>query len=170
MMRFPFVFVLAAALAAQTPQYKAPGDRLPRTVAPQPVAFNHKAHTAAGAKCVDCHISVEKSARAGLPQPDRCMLCHQAVKSDSPQVRELARMRDSAARIAWVRVYRVPQFVFFNHANHRKAGIECVTCHGPVADREVLSQEFSTSMVACMNCHASRKVSNECHFCHALGY
>ena len=74
------------------------------------------------------------------------------------------------AKIAWVRVYQVPQFVFFNHGNHRKAGIECVTCHGPVADREVLAQEISAGLVGCMNCHAARKVSTECHFCHALGY
>jgi len=98
------------------------------------------------------------------------MLCHQTVRKDTAQIRELARIRESGAKIAWVRVYQVPQFVFFNHGNHRKAGIECVTCHGPVADREVLVQEISTGMVGCMNCHAARKVSTECHFCHALGY
>ena len=136
----------------------------------QPVPFSHKAHVAAGSKCVDCHVSVERSARASIPQADRCMLCHQANKKDTAQIRELARIRESGAKIAWVRVYQVPQFVFFNHGNHRKAGIECVTCHGPVADREVLAQEVSTGMVGCMNCHAARKVSTECHFCHALGY
>jgi hypothetical protein len=43
-----------------------------------------------------------------------------------------------------------------------------------VADREVLAQEVSTGMVGCMNCHAARKVSTECHFClnssHAVVY
>ena len=170
MMRYVLLVAMGASLAGQTPQYKAPEERLPRVVAPQPVPFSHKAHVAAGSKCVDCHVSVEKSARASIPQADRCMLCHQAIRKDSPQIRELARIRESGAKIAWVRVYQVPQFVFFNHGNHRKAGIECVTCHGAVADREVVAQEVSTGMVGCMNCHAARKVSTECHFCHALGY
>jgi hypothetical protein len=170
MMRYVLLVAMGASLAGQTPQYKAPEERLPRAVAPQPVAFSHKAHVAAGSKCADCHVSVERGARASIPHADRCMLCQQAIKKDSPQIRELARIWESGAKIAWVRMYQVPQFVFFNHGNHRKAGIECVTCHGAVADREVLWQEISTGMVGCMNCHAARKVSTECHFCHALGY
>ena len=72
-------------------------------------------------------------------------------------------------RVKWVRVYRVPDIVFFSHRNHLKAGEKCVTCHGPVASRHVLAKEVSTSMTSCMNCHRSRRVPNECYLCHDLG-
>ena len=70
MMRYVLLVAITAGLAGQTPQYKAPEERLPRAVAPQPVPFSHKAHVAAGSKCADCHVSVERGARASLPQAD----------------------------------------------------------------------------------------------------
>ncbi len=72
-------------------------------------------------------------------------------------------------KVDWVRVYEVPEFVFFNHKKHMAADLECVQCHGPVETREVLAQEISVSMTACMNCHAERGVANHCYFCHDLG-
>ena len=63
----------------------------------------------------------------------------------------------------------VPDYVFFSRALHAGAGHDCATCHGPVSRREVLSQEVSTSMIACMNCHAEHDASVECHSCHELG-
>ena len=86
------------------------------------------------------------------------MLCQQAIKKDSPQIRELARIWESGAKIAWVRMYQVPQFVFFNHGNHRKAGIECVTCPGGGGPGGAGARGLQ-GMVGCMNCHAARKVS-----------
>jgi hypothetical protein len=68
-----------------------------------------------------------------------------------------------------VRVYQTPDFVFFSHKNHLKAGETCETCHGPVATREVLAKEVSTNMTACMNCHVQRGATTECFFCHELG-
>ena len=94
MMRYVLLVAIGASLPGQTPQYKAPEERLPRAVAPQPLPFSHTAHVAAGSKCVDCHVSVERRARVDS-QADRCMLCHQAIKKDSPQIRELARIRES---------------------------------------------------------------------------
>jgi len=121
-MRYLLLVAMGASLAGQTPQYKAPEERLPRAVAPQPVPFSHKAHVAAGSKCVDCHVSVERSARASIPQADRCMLCHQTVRKDTARIRELARIRESGAKIAWVRVYQVPQFVFFQSRQPSQGG------------------------------------------------
>lgn len=168
---FPLALGATALLAAQVCEaqvYKAKDEKLPREVAPQPIPFSHKAHAAAA--CGDCHLTYSRGDRAGLPQAGRCMLCHRGVKPGSPDIQKLSALAKSGETIRWVRVYRVPEFVFFSHVRHTKAGLECHVCHGPVAERDVLAQEVSTSMTACMNCHAARKISNECGFCHTLGY
>jgi hypothetical protein len=162
------IAVCALALAAGAQVYQSKEQKLPRQVAPQPVPFSHKLHAAT--PCAQCHSTTTRGDRAGLPQASGCMLCHRAVKRESPEIRKLAALAKSGERLRWVRVYRVPEYVFFSHAKHVSAGLECRACHGPVAERDVLAQEVSTSMTACMNCHAARGVSNECSFCHTLSY
>ncbi|MCY4593555.1 MAG: cytochrome c3 family protein [Bryobacterales bacterium] len=159
--------LLPAALWAQA-TYEPPPEQLPRVVPAQPVAFSHKAHMDQRMACTDCHPGAARAERAGVPQRDDCMVCHQAIATDNAAVRELAAMAPGS-RIRWERVYQVPDYVFFSHGEHSRAGLDCVTCHGPVASRTVLDQEISTNMVACMNCHAERKASVECFLCHDLG-
>ena len=37
--------------------------------------------------------------------------------------------------VKWVRIHNLPDFVYFNHAQHAQvAKIECQTCHGPVEE------------------------------------
>lgn len=159
---------LAAVLAAQNAPYTAPEEDLPRAVGPQPVPFSHRRHADRGMDCNDCHPGSSSAERAGLPGRDACMLCHQALATDRPGVRSLAEL-PPGSRIAWVRAYRVPDFVFFSHQEHAAAEVGCPACHGPVSARDELQQEVSTSMEACMNCHAERDASLECHLCHDLG-
>lgn len=161
---------VAGAVAQQTTVYKGKEEKLPVVVAPQPVRFSHKQHAALGVKCLDCHKTAAKEDQAGLPSVQQCLVCHRTLKSDSPEIQKLAELQRSKERIKWVRVYKVPDFVFFSHASHVKAGEQCAACHGPVQEREVLAQEVSTSMVSCMNCHAARKASNECVLCHQLSF
>ncbi len=166
---FALLLALTAAGAGQTPaRYRPPSERLPREVPPQPVRFDHKLHAAAKIECADCHPGAETKDRAGLPQRGQCMLCHAAIATDREEVRKLAAL-PADEKILWRRVYRVPDFVFFSHRSHAAGGLRCVRCHGPVETREVLAQDVSTNMIACMNCHADRQVSNECFLCHDLG-
>ena len=148
--------------------YESPPEQLPRALAPQPVAFDHRLHMQQQMACTDCHPGAIEGERAGLPDRDHCMLCHQAIATDRAAVRRLAEL-PAGSRIRWERVYRVPDFVFFSHAEHTDSGLGCEICHGPVETRSVLAQEVSTNMVACMNCHAQRQVSNECYLCNDLG-
>jgi len=158
-----------ASLSQEAPVYKGKEEKLPHEVAPQPVPFSHEKHVSAGITCLDCHPGAGKMERAGLPDAGQCMLCHQSIKTESPAIVKLKAMQEAGEKVEWVRVYNVPDFVFFSHANHVKGGVECGTCHGPVAQRQVLAKEVATSMTSCMNCHAVRKVDNHCHFCHSLG-
>lgn len=70
--------------------------------------------------------------------------------------------------IPWVRVYKIPDFVFFSHKEHLASGASCAICHGAVELRDRLEQEVPTSMEHCMDCHKSQGASLECHFCHEL--
>ena len=170
---FPWLALLACAIVspatAQEGGYRGIEEKLPKLIEPQPVPFSHNRHMASGMECKDCHPNAAVKERAGLPDAERCMLCHQAIASDKPVIVKLAEMRTRGESPEWVRVYKVPDFVFFNHSSHVKAKVECQTCHGPIETRDVLAKEVSTSMTTCMDCHVERKVSNECNMCHDLG-
>jgi quinoprotein glucose dehydrogenase len=159
--------ISAAPAPRMRSDYRGLAEKLPVTVAPQPVPFSHKVH--AKTRCSDCHAGATTQARAGLPAARQCMTCHRAVKRDSPAILALGRLA-SEARTPWVRVYQVPDFVVFDHARHTaRGGVSCAECHGPVAERDVLTKEVSTSMDACMACHVKRKASTDCSVCHELG-
>ncbi|PYV37031.1 MAG: hypothetical protein DMG06_29120 [Acidobacteria bacterium] len=158
------------SLAQKPVVYKGKKEKLPLAVAPQPIAFSHKKHAAVGLACLQCHAGATGKTQAGLPNTEQCMVCHDAMMADRPEVKKLAEAHRRGEKVKWVRVYRVPDFVFFSHASHLKAGEQCASCHGPVDQRDVLAKEISTSMTHCMNCHAARKASNDCSLCHQLGH
>jgi hypothetical protein len=163
--------VLAAAALAQEKTPSPPEASLPQAVAPQPVAFSHRLHVdKVGLPCELCHAGAAKSDAAGLPPTETCLTCHRAIKADSPEVAKIKAAAEKGERIAWVPVYRVPDFVFFGHAPHVKAGLLCAECHGPVATRDVLQKEVSTSMTACVDCHKARGARQDCAVCHTLGH
>ncbi len=161
--------MIPAILPGQAPVYQSKEEKLPKEVAAQPILFSHKKHAVAGMACLDCHAGAAATERAGLPDAAACMLCHATINAASPEVRKLTALHRREGQLTWVRVYQVPDFVFFSHSRHLKAGEKCATCHGPVEARDILAKEVSTSMTACMNCHAARKTSNECFLCHQLG-
>ncbi|MFN3326579.1 MAG: cytochrome c3 family protein [Bryobacteraceae bacterium] len=134
----------------------------------QPIPFSHKVHVGLGIKCTDCHtLKDEEGFAAGFPRESTCMGCHASVKKDSPAIQKLAEYAKARKPVPWVRVYKVPEYVWFSHESHHKeAGIACETCHGKVGERDVLFREVSIRMDACMACHARNDASNDCGFCH----
>ncbi len=61
--------------------------------------------------------------------------------------------------VEWVRVHRLPDYVFFSHAQHVGAGkLDCTECHGVVEEMDVLQQFSDLSMGWCIDCHRTRKV------------
>lgn len=134
---------------------------------PQPIPFSHKAHAAAALKCLDCHSIRKPGFAAGYPREDTCMACHVSIKAATPAVRKLAEYHRNRRPVPWVKIYRLPDYVWFSHqSHHQEAGVGCEVCHGPVAEREVITKEKPTSMASCMDCHAARAAPNECNFCH----
>jgi c(7)-type cytochrome triheme protein len=102
----------------------------------------------------------------GFPAESFCMSCHEAVKADSPHIEKVAAAARGKKPIPWVRVYQLPTYVYFSHRVHTAAGRTCETCHGPVRERDVMTQEVPHNMRSCMACHAATMARNDCKACH----
>ena len=120
----------------------------------QPVPFSHKHHVGGlGLDCRFCHTTVETSATAGMPPTHTCMTCHSQLWTNA---RMLAPVRQSLADdkpIQWVRVNRLPDYVYFNHSIHVAKGIGCETCHGRVDQMPLMEKAQSLRMGWCVDCH-----------------
>jgi len=133
----------------------------------QPLPYSHKTHLAAGLKCADCHTNPEPGDRMEFPEAARCMACHTTIAKDQPAIQKLTEFAKSKQPIPRVRVYMVSAGVYWNHRSHLEAGIQCETCHGQVAQMEVMTNVTNvTTMAACVDCHRQRKAGTGCEFCH----
>jgi hypothetical protein len=120
----------------------------------QPVPYSHRLH--AGELQIDCrycHASVEVSAVANVPPTQTCMNCHRTVARTSELLQPV---RDSAASgrpMRWVRVHKLPEYAYFDHHAHVRAGVGCVSCHGHVEEMDAVRQVQPLSMGWCLDCH-----------------
>ncbi len=126
----------------------------------QPIPFDHSLHAGQlGMDCRYCHSHVEKSGHANIPTAQTCWNCHQFVKMGSPKLEPLRQAMDEAYEgytgkpIEWVRVHKLGDYAYFNHAVHVNRGISCVSCHGKVNEMEVVWQHESQTMGWCLDCH-----------------
>lgn len=120
----------------------------------QPVLFSHALHAGElGMDCRYCHVQVERAAVASVPPTQVCMNCHQLVKRDSPLLAPILESVSSGEPMRWVRVHKVPEFAYFDHSMHLRAGIGCSSCHGDVRSMEVITQAEPLSMGWCLDCH-----------------
>ena len=120
----------------------------------QPVPYSHKLHAGLlGIDCRYCHQNVERSPHASVPDTNTCMNCHAQVKKDSPNLEAVRKSVANNAPIPWIKVHMLPQFAYFNHEAHLRAGVGCVSCHGRVDKMEVVRQAEPLSMGWCLDCH-----------------
>lgn len=120
----------------------------------QPVPFSHEIHAGQlGLDCRYCHNGVDKSAISNVPSTNTCMNCHSQIKTESPLLEPVRASAASGTPIPWVKVHKVPDYVFFNHSAHVNRGVSCVECHGRVDQMEVVGQAKPLSMTFCLDCH-----------------
>jgi mono/diheme cytochrome c family protein len=150
----------------------------------QPIHYSHRIHAGANKiECKYCHSSARVSKHSGIPSLNVCMNCHKQIAqvSDTTNTAEYSKAFyngeiqklykavgwDPATQkytgktepVKWVRIHNLPDFVYFNHAQHVKvAGIECQTCHGPVQTYEIMKQYSKLTMGWCINCHRETEV------------
>ncbi len=120
----------------------------------QPIQFDHRHHVKDDLiDCRYCHQTVDKAASAGIPPTGLCLNCHAQVWNKSPLL-DLVRASWFANKpIQWVRVNKVPDFVFFNHSIHVAKGVGCVECHGRVDLMPAVEQFAPLNMGWCLDCH-----------------
>ena len=99
----------------------------------QPIPISHKRHCDNGLECDTClkleaHVEIER-----VPTAADCMQCRQAIKTESPHIRTLARYAREDRPIHWVRIYKVRGLVLFSHRTHLDAEFKCEECHGPAS-------------------------------------
>jgi len=140
-----------------------------RNIGPrQPIFFSHRVH--AGVKeipCQFCHPGVEHSPHAGIPPMEKCFFCHQYITPRHPQIEEEKELFDRGEPVPWVRIYWVPDFVFFNHLPHvRWAKLDCTECHGEVQTLDRLLP-VNFEMGFCIECHRKKGAQVDCWLaCH----
>ena len=158
----------------------------------QPIFFSHVVHAGSfGIACQHCHADARRSEYAGLPSVDRCLGCHKIIGAqDNPEIRKIHEYAQRREAIPWVRVFKVPEFTYFPHKAHLRAGVACQTCHGPVERMRVVGAETGPrllndlknlvglrppppplSMGWCVDCHRAENAKGaraplDCVTCH----
>ena len=151
---FGFVFFVALLLWLGDAVNRSPyvtQQGVPRV---QPVQFSHQHHVGAmGIDCRYCHTSVEKAAFANIPPTKTCMNCHSQIWDQSPELEPVRASFRTDRSIDWVKIYDLPDYVYFNHSIHVAKGVGCETCHGRVDQMPLISQHPTLQMSWCLECH-----------------
>jgi len=130
----------------------------------QPVKFSHAVHAGQnGTDCIYCHSYAAYSKSAGFPPENVCMNCHLLVRkgtrSGAFEIAKVIRGFEEMKPIEWIKVYNLPDHVFFSHGQHAGAGgLNCQECHGPVEKTDRISLYNEMTMGWCINCHRTRNV------------
>ena len=154
----------------------------------QPIYYSHKVHAGINQiNCLYCHGNAMESRHAAIPSTNVCMNCHktitgyekgpQLVDDDGNTIDGTAEIQklynyagfdpkspgswdpSKAQSIPWEKIHNLPDFVYFNHSQHVKAGkVQCQTCHGEITNMNEVYQFAELSMSWCVNCHRNTKV------------
>ncbi len=154
----------------------------------QPIHYSHKIHAGANQiECKYCHSSARVSKHSGIPSLNVCMNCHEYIAEYNGEedlengytrdfyTNEIKKLYSAVGwdeenqiytgntkPVKWVRIHNLPDFVYFNHAQHAEvAKIECQTCHGPVEEMEIMYQYSPLTMGWCIDCHRESNVDKD---------
>lgn len=120
----------------------------------QPVPYSHKLHAGdLGIDCRYCHTTVERAAKANVPPTNTCMNCHTIIKTESEKLAMIRSSYKDTIPMEWVKVNDLPDYAYFNHGVHVRAGVGCISCHGNIAEMDEVMQAKPLSMGWCLDCH-----------------
>jgi hypothetical protein len=124
----------------------------------QPVVFSHKVHSGDfGIKCLYCHHTAEFSPVSSIPVTKTCIVCHLALKSETDLMKPVNFSYDENIPLRWRRVFRLPDYVRFDHSRHIRVMIDCASCHGEIEKMDTVYRSKALSMKWCLDCHRNPK-------------
>jgi hypothetical protein len=88
------------------------------------------------------------------------------VDTKGPEITKLFIHWKEQKPISWVRLQRLPDFVYFTHDMHLHAGLQCADCHGRVEQTRHTPRAAAYEMGWCLTCHQQRGASQDCWTCH----
>ena len=154
------VFLIVVGITAFFTYYGSPEYREMGFQPNQPVPYSHKLHAGdLGMDCRYCHYDIELSPVANIPATQICMNCHRMIGLDKPSLDLVRSSWSDTIAIRWVRVHQLPDFVFFNHASHLRAGVGCYSCHGDVRAMIQVIQARPLNMKWCLDCHRNPQMN-----------
>jgi len=165
----PVLLLLDSAASDENDNYRVPPNFAPALQPVQPVPFSHARHAGTlNLPCGTCHAGANNSGDdMTLPDSSLCMSCHRVVAIDNPAIQQLAEYDRTGSAIGWVRVYKLLDGVNWTHRPHLDASIDCRSCHGDVAQLELMSMTTAiTAMSSCINCHRAHAANSQCETCH----
>jgi hypothetical protein len=130
----------------------------------QPIKFSHKVHaTDNKIDCMYCHHSAETAKSAGIPSTNICLNCHELVREGTNsgrfEINKILANVENNHSTEWIRIHKLPDHVFFSHAQHAGVGkLDCKECHGLVEEEHLVKQFSELSMGWCLDCHRSKNV------------
>jgi hypothetical protein len=115
--------------------------------------------------CMNCHAGV--TATLAAVKAEEAAAAQQGRPAQPVRSPELQKLYDAMALdknllpiadkmptpIAWKRIHKLPDFVYFDHRAHISATISCQTCHGPIQEMDRVRQYETLTMGWCVNCH-----------------
>lgn len=131
----------------------------------QPVKFSHEVHAGQNeTDCIYCHSFAHQSKSAGFPPESVCMNCHLLVRNGNRsgmfEIAKVVNNYEEMKPVEWIKVYNLPDHVFFSHAQHVEAGgLSCRECHGPVEETDRIKLNQNMTMGWCIECHRTKTVN-----------
>jgi hypothetical protein len=110
-------------------------------------------HSKYNVKCLFCHYKAETNSYANFPSTKDCMICHIALKTESPLLKNVVNSYESSVPLEFRKINDLPDYVIFNHSLHLNSGIDCATCHGFVEQMDSTYQAVNFTMGWCVDCH-----------------
>ena len=167
----------------------------------QPIYFSHKIH--AGENKIDCqlcHSSAKYGKVSEIPSLNVCMNCHRTISEYNGKYIESGKDKafydgeiqkiyaatgwnpekqqytGKTTPVEWTRIHNMPDFVYFNHAQHVVAGeqaiinsfnkknpdnkidVVCKACHGKIDTMNVVQMANDFTMGWCVECHRTTEI------------
>ena len=81
------------------------------------------------------------------------MNCHTLILPESEKLLPVRESWATGKPLQWIRVHKLPEYAYFDHSAHLRAGVGCASCHGNVAEMDEVMKVEPMSMGWCLDCH-----------------